>query len=258
MLKYLFLEGRNKMISLSLTQWIWIILAALLVGFSKTGISAFMMPVIPIIADVFGGKASTGIILPMLIAGDAFALYYYKRHADWSKIKKLLLWTLTGLITGLIVGNYINDKQFKIFIALSVLLCLFVLIYTERKGDNLKVPTGTWFYALTGILAGFTSMIGNAAGPIFSVYLLAMGFKKDGFMGTTAWFFFIMNVTKVPLQIFVWHNINFHTILLNLILLPAIAVGALLGALVLRKLNEKTFKNLILIMTAIAAIRLLM
>lgn len=248
--------GMTSLFNLSLIQWVWIIAAGFLIGFSKTGISSFMMPVIPIIAEVYGGKASTGIILPMLIVGDAFALYYYKRHADWSKIKKLLLWTLTGLIMGLLVGNYINDKQFKTFIALSVLLCLIVLIYTERKGDNLKVPSGVWFYALTGMLAGFTSMIGNAAGPIFSVYLLAMGFKKNGFMGTTAWFFFIMNVTKVPLQILVWHNITFKTILLNLTLVPAIAIGALLGALVIKKLNEKVFKSLILIMTAIAAVRL--
>lgn len=248
--------GMTSVFNLSLVQWVWIIAAGFLIGFSKTGISSFMMPVIPIIAEVYGGKASTGIILPMLIVGDAFALYYYKRHADWSKIKKLLLWTLTGLIIGLLVGNYINDKQFKTFIALSVLLCLVVLIYTERKGDNLKVPSGTWFYALTGMLAGFTSMIGNAAGPIFSVYLLAMGFKKNSFMGTTAWFFFMMNVTKVPLQILVWHNITLKTILLNLALVPAIALGALLGALVIKRLNEKVFKSLVLIMTAIAAVRL--
>lgn len=160
-------------------------------------------------------------------------------------------------VAGLLVGQNINDKQFKIFIAFSVLLCLIILIYTEKKGDDLKVPSGTWFYALTGMLAGFTSMIGNAAGPIFSGYLLAMGFKKNGFMGTTAWFFFIMNVTKVPLQSFIWHNITFNTILLNLALIPAIAVGALLGTLVVKKLNEKNFKILILVMTAIAAARLL-
>ncbi|MCM8711193.1 sulfite exporter TauE/SafE family protein [Clostridium sp. SYSU_GA19001] len=245
------------MFNLSLVQWIWIIIGGFLVGFSKTGISAFLMPVIPIIAEVFGGKASTGIILPMLIAGDAFALYYYKRNADWDKIKKLVTWTLIGLIAGLLVGQYINDKQFKIFIALSVLACLVILIYTDRKGENLKVPNSTWFHALTGVLSGFTSMIGNAAGPIFSVYLLAMGFKKDGFLGTTAWFFFLVNVTKVPMQIFVWHNITLKTVLLDLALIPAIAAGAVLGALVIRKLNEKNFKTLILIMTAIAAVRLL-
>ena len=164
--------------NLSIYQWLWVILAAFFIGFSKTGISSFMMPAIPIIAGIFGGKGSTGMILPMLIVGDVFALYYYNRHAEWNNIRKLLPWTLVGLILGVIVGNYINDKQFKVFIAISVLICLIILIYTERKGENLKVPKNAVLYALTGMLCGFTSMIGNAAGPIFSVYLLAKGFKK--------------------------------------------------------------------------------
>lgn len=100
-------------------------------------------------------------------------------------------------------------------------------------------------------------MIGNAAGPIFSVYLLAKGFKKNDFMGTTAWFFFIINLTKVPLQIFFWHNINVNTIMLTVIMVPAIAVGAIMGVIIIKKLNEKLFHLLILGVTAMAAIKLL-
>ena len=243
--------------NLSVWQWVWVIIAAFLVGFSKTGISGFLMPVIPILASVFGGKESTGIILPLLIVGDAFALYYYQRHAEWSNIIKLLPWTYLGLIIGVITGSNVNDKQFKMFIAVSVILCLIILIYMERKGEDFKVPKGAWFYAAMGALSGFTSMIGNAAGAIFSVYLLAMDFKKNGFMGTTAWFFFIVNLSKVPLQIFFWHNISFKTLGVTIGMIPAIAAGALLGAMVIKKVNEKQFRILIIVMTAAAAIRLL-
>jgi uncharacterized membrane protein YfcA len=238
-------------------QWLWLILVAFFIGFSKTGISSFMMPAIPIVASVFGGKDSTGIILPMLIVGDIFALYYYNRHAEWKNIRKLLPWTLLGLILGVIVGIYVNDKTFKACIAVSVLICLVILIYTEKKGENFKVPQSTLLYALTGILCGFTSMIGNAAGPIFSVYLLAKGFKKNDFMGTTAWFFFIINLTKVPLQIFFWNNIPIKTIYLTGLMIPAIAVGAFLGVVIIKKLNERLFHLVILGVTALAAIRLL-
>ena len=246
-----------EIINLSVGQWLWIIISACLIGFSKTGIGGFSMPVIPIIAGIFGGKESTGIMLPMLIIGDVFALYYYKSHAKWNIIKKLLPWVFVGLAFGVIVGDYINDKQFKIVISISVLVCLIILIYTEKKQDNLKVPSSIWFYALTGILSGFTSMIGNAAGPIFSVYLLAMGFKKNSFMGTTAWFFFIINLSKVPLQVLFWNNITFETVLLNIFIVPAIALGAVLGALTIKKINENFFRKLILVMTAIVAIKLL-
>jgi uncharacterized protein len=248
--------GILHIFDLSVWQWSWIIIGAILVGFSKTGISAASMPVIPIVAGVFGGKESTGILLPMLIAADVFALYYYNRHAEWNNIKKLLPWALVGLVAGIIVGNYINDKQFKIFIALSVFACVFVLVYTERKGDTLKVPQGAWFYALMGVASGFTSMIGNAAGPLFSVYLLAKGFKKNDFMGTTAWFFFIINLSKLPMQVFFWHNISTKAILLTLGMLPAIALGAVLGALIIKKLEEKSFRYIIIAMTFIAAIKL--
>lgn len=214
------------------------------------------MLVIPILADVFGGKESTGIILPMLIVGDLFAVWYYHRHTEWSNIKKLLPWTVVGLALGLTVGKYINDSQFKILIGIMVLICLIILVYTEKKGDSLKVPKKLWFYALIGILVGFASMIGNAAGPIFTLYLLASDFKKNDFMGTTAWFFLILNLTKVPLQIFVWHNISIKSILLAGGMIPAITIGALIGVAIIKKLDDKFFRNSVIVITAIATIRL--
>ena len=244
------------MFNLATVQWIWIIVGAFLIGFSKTGIGGFLMLVIPILADVFGGKESTGIILPMLIVGDIIAVWYYNRHTEWSDIKRLLLWVVVGLLLGLIVGGFINDAQFKMLIAILVLICLIVLVYTERKGDNLKIPKKLWFYALIGIMVGFTSMIGNAAGVIFTIYLLALDFNKNDFMGTNAWFFLIINLTKVPLQIFVWHNISIKSILLASCMIPAIALGALVGAVIINKLNDKFFRYVVIAITAIAAIRL--
>jgi len=242
--------------NLNTAQWIWIIIAAFFVGFSKMGISGLMMLVIPILASIFGGKESTGILLPMLLIGDIFAVTYYRRHAEWKNIGRLIPWAMAGLVLGIIVGNYINDKQFKMIIAISVLICLVVLIYTEKKGSSLKIPKNKWFYALTGIASGFTTMIGNAAGPIMSIYLLAMGYRKNDFISTYAWFFLIVNFLKVPLQIFFWHNIGFSTITLAVCMIPAIALGAVLGAITVKKIDEKPFRYIIVIMTAITAIKL--
>lgn len=241
---------------LELVQWLWVIFAALLIGVSKTGISGLLTLVIPILAAVFGGKASTGIILPMLIVGDVFALFYYKHNAKREDILKLLPWTFMGLVFGLIIGGYINDEQFKSLIALSVLLCLFLLIYFEKKGDQLKIPDKTWLHASVGILSGFTSMIGNAAGPIFSVYLLAKGVDKVNFLGMTAWFFFIVNVTKLPMQVFIWHNITVQTFVMTGLMIPFIGIGAVFGAFIIKRINEKAFRYLIIGMTAIVSIKL--
>jgi len=241
---------------LSTIQFIGVIVVALLVGFSKTGISGVGMFNIILVASIFGGKSSTGIILPMLVVGDIIAVKYYNRHADWSKIKRLIPWALVGVLVGVITGNYINDRQFQILIAVIVIICLAIIIYSEWKHDQLNVPHKLWFYALTGIACGFTSMIGNAAGPILSIYLLAIGMKKNNFIGTGAWFFMILNLTKMPLQIFVWHNITLNTGLLVLLMIPAIGLGAFLGILVIKKINERIFRYIVLVATGIAALKL--
>ena len=246
-----------NILDLSSIQLISLIIAAFMVGFSKTGVNGVTMLIIPIMAGIFGGKESTGVLLPMLVAGDIFAVSYYRRHAQWDQIKKLLPWALAGLTLGALVGNMINDAQFKALIALIVIVCLGILLYTERKG-NMIVPAKPWLSAVTGTASGFTSMIGNAAGPVFSIYLLARGFNKYGFMGITAWFFMIINLIKVPLQVFVWHNITLKSFLTAGLMLPFIALGAFIGIIVVKKLNEKVFRYLIIVLTAISALRLLL
>lgn len=230
--------------------------AALLVGFSKTGIGGVTMIAVPLLATVFGGRASTGIMLPMLVIGDAMAIAYYHRHADWAGIRRLLPWAILGLFAGIFIGNLINDRQFSLLIAFSVLVCLAILIFLEAKKGKLQVPDSVAFYAIIGLGAGFTTMIGNVAGPIFAVYLLARRYEKNSFLGTSAWFFAIINVTKLPLQIFFWKNISVQTALLDVVMIPAILVGAVLGAIVVKRIPEKPFRWLVIAMTVIACIRL--
>ena len=247
-----------QMIDFNGLQWITIVITALLVGFSKTGIGGSLIIAIPLLATAFGGKDSTGILLPMLLVGDLYAIWYYRRSVQWRNVFTPLPWAVIGLALGVIVGNYISDRTFVILIGIIVLFCLAILIYSEKKGKDFEVPNDAWFYILVGILSGFASMIGNAAGPIFSIYLLALGFKKNNFMGTNAWFFLIINLTKLPLQIFVWHNIGISSLTTTIVMIPVITVGAVLGYFVLKKINEKYFRYIVIVMTAIAAIRLLL
>ncbi len=247
-----------QMLDFTGLQWITLIITALFVGFSKTGIGGIAMLAIPLLAAAFGGKDSTGILLPMLLIGDLFAIWYYRRSVEWRNVFRPLPWAVVGLALGVIIGNLISDKTFVTLIGLIVLFCLAILIYTEKKGKDFKVLNDVWFYILVGILSGFASMIGNAAGPIFSIYLLALGFKKNNYMGTNAWFFFIINLTKLPLQILVWHNIGINSLTTTLIMIPVITIGAILGFFILKKINEKYFRYIVIVMTAIAAVRLLL
>jgi uncharacterized membrane protein YfcA len=245
-----------RVLDLSLWQWAAIIISAFFIGFSKTGIGGVVMLAIPILASLFGGKDSTGIMLPMLLMGDIFAVCYYHRSTEWKNVIKPLPSALVGLAIGAIIGNYISDGVFKILIGVIVLLCLGILVYTERKGQNFVVPNDAWFYITAGILSGFASMIGNAAVPIFSIYLLALGFKKNNYMGTNAWFFLIINSIKIPLQVFIWNNIGIKSAVITVSMIPVITFGAVLGFLVLKKINDKYFRYIVVAMTAAAALRL--
>jgi hypothetical protein len=229
---------------------------AVIIGIGKTGISGVVLLAIPIMASAFGAIESTGLMLAMFLIADVFAVKAYARHGKWGEIRKLLPSTVVGLALGSLVGSFINDQQFKYLIAIIVLICLIAMIWQEVRGDQIKVPQARWFAILIGVMAGFATMIGNAAGPIFAIYLLAIRLNKQNYLGTTAWFFLIINVLKLPLQVFVWHNITWTTAILALSALPAIFIGTRIGIWVIRKLPEKGFRYLVIAMTAVVAVRM--
>ena len=164
------------------------------------------MLAVPVFAGIFGGRYSVGLVLPMLCFADIFGVSYYHRHAEWFHIRRLLPWTLAGIVLGLLVGGYVSDELFREFLAAAVLFSVAVLIWREISGTGVTVPDYWWISALMGLGGGFFTMIGNAAGPVLTLYLLSMGLPKYTFIGTRAWFFLIVNFLKVPLHIFFWKN----------------------------------------------------
>lgn len=242
---------------LSVVQWILLAVCALFVGMSKVGIAGISMFYIPVLALIFGGKTSTGILLPMLMMADIFGVAYYHRHAEWKYLAKLLPWAFVGIGIGLWVGKVINDEWFKNIIAVLVFAGVGIMLWREKQNRTDLFPHTWWFAAVMGVLGGFATMIGNVAGPIFAIYMLAMNLPKNAFIGTGAWFFLIVNFFKFPLQVWVWNNIGWKTIIMDLIMLPAIALGAFLGIWIVRKIPDKTYRTFVIIVTVLSAFLLL-
>jgi uncharacterized protein len=242
---------------ITLIGWGCGILAAMLIGMGKTGLSGAGNIAIPLMAILFGGKPSTGIILPMLCMADVFGVMYYHRHANWKYITKLLPWAFGGVIIAAIIGNSISDHTFKNIIGISVLLSVGIMFWQDFKKDKLNIPQRGWYSALFGFSGGFTTMIGNAAGPIMAIFLQSMRLPKNIYIGTGAWFFLIINYSKLPLQIIYWQNITWSTLKFDLILLPAIAIGAFLGIKLVNILPERAYRLFVLISTAASAILLM-
>jgi len=241
----------------SMIQWILLVICALFVGMSKVGIAGISMFYIPVLALIFGGKPSTGILLPMLMMADIFGVAYYHRHAEWKYLIKLLPWALVGIGIGLWVGKVVNDEWFKNIIAFLVFSGVGIMLWREKQKRNDVIPNTWWFAAIMGVLGGFATMIGNVAGPIFAIYMLAMNLPKNAFIGTGAWFFLIVNFFKFPLQVWVWNNIELKTVIIDLIMLPAISLGAFLGIWIVRKISDKTYRTFIIIVTVLSAFLLL-
>jgi uncharacterized membrane protein YfcA len=229
---------------------------ALLTGMSKTGVHGAGMLAVPLLANVFGGQYSSGIMLPMLVMADVLGVWYYHRHASWSHLKILFPWAALGVILGTVVGKYIDDSVFRIIMAIIILSSVVVMLWLER-GHKEDVPHQKSFAITTGILGGFTSMVGNLAGTVMAVYLLSIRLPKNVFIGTTAWFFMATNWFKVPFHVFSWKTITLNTFLLDLITLPFIVLGAYLGIIIVKALSEKTYRWFIIIMTIVAAIFML-
>ena len=215
------------------------------------------MLVVPTFAIIFGGKSSTGVLLPVLMMADWFGVGYYHRHAEWKYLWRLFPWAFIGIGIALWVGEVVSDIWFKNIIAIIIFVCIGLMLWKDRQKNSTFFPDTWWFAASMGILGGFATMIGNVAGPIFAIFLLAMHLPKNNFIGTTAWFFLILNLSKFPLHIFIWETINRQTLKLNLLLLPGIAIGAIAGIWLVKKIPENTYRAFIIIATAISALLLL-
>jgi len=230
-------------------------LCATLVGAAKTGLGGIGLLIVPILAGVYGGRASTGILLPLLNAGDIAGVAWYRRHVEWKHLLRLLPWTFAGIGTGVLVGESVSNRVFTLIIGFSVLGGLGLMIFNEWRGSDL-VPNRWWFSALTGLLGGFTTMMGNAAGPVLALYLLSMRLPKYTYIGTQAWFFLIVNLVKVPFHFFVWKTITRHTLMLDTMMLPLVALGAIIGISVTRFIPERGYRIFVISSTVIAALKL--
>ncbi|HRG78809.1 MAG TPA: sulfite exporter TauE/SafE family protein [Cyclobacteriaceae bacterium] len=240
--------------TLTYTEIIIILCVALLTGMAKTGVHGAGMLSVPLLANVFGGQLSSGVMLPMLVLADVFGVWYYHRHASWHHLKILFPWAAVGIVAGTITGTYINDQIFKMMMAITILVSVIIMLWLERLGQPNKIPAHKSFAITTGIAGGFTSMVGNLAGSVMSVYLLSVRLPKNAFIGTTAWFFLVVNWFKVPFHVFGWHTISWNTVWFDLTLLPLIMLGAWLGIIIVKALSETMYRWFIIIMTLVAAI----
>lgn len=275
---------------LSVVEWVALMSAAALMGFAKTAVGGVASLAVAIFAFVLPARESTGAVLVLLLVGDVAAIGLYRRHADWSVLLRLLPAVLPGVIVGAWfvarVDNVVMQRSIAVILASMVALQLWsrhqtrqaVMRATELSSSGVESlrdhgsrsgtlaalasttrmtsPAAGLTPVAVGFVAGYSTMTANAAGPIMTLYLLLAGLPVLGLLGTGAWFFLLVNLAKVPFSVGL-DLIDRQSLLMDLALVPALLVGAAIGAVVARRIPRRRFEDVTVVLTLSAAVALL-
>jgi uncharacterized membrane protein YfcA len=238
-------------------EWFLAALGALLVGVAKTGITGLSLLFVALFASIMPARRSTGLVLPLLIVGDLVAFAAYRRHTQWRHVWRMLPWAAAGVVAGALVMGRMDEHTTRMTLGVIVVgLSALHLVRRARpavgEGDHPR-----WFAPLIGVLAGFTTIVSNAAGPLMVIYLLAMRLPKMEYMGTGAAFFLMLNFFKLPFMVGLG-LITRESLVLNLVLAPAVIAGTVLGRWLLGRINQRLFENIALALTVAAGAKMLL
>src|SRR5262245_53357723 len=224
--------------NLTFIQWLLATAAALGLGLSKAGLAGIGLFHVVVFAFLFGARESTGYVLPLLIAGDICAVIALHQHVRWEYVRRMLAPACVGVVVAAVFMGQISEATFKPLIGWIVLVLALMqaarLRWPDWMGGVPHTPLAVW---TIGLFAGAATMLANAAGPIVALYCLAVGLPKFEVVGTLAWFFFIINVFKVPFSAGLG-LIRANTLALNVVLLPAVMVGVLSGRWIVHQIGR--------------------
>jgi uncharacterized membrane protein YfcA len=238
-----------------LATWQWVLGAfcAWMVGIAKTGVPGLAILVIPLMVLTVGdARLSAGWLLPILCMADVFAVWWWRRHAAAGRLFSLAPWVLAGMICGAAALS-LSERVLRPAVGLIVLV--MVAAYLRQRLRPAMPAGATAHPAPYGVAAGFATTVANAAGPVMNLYLLGKRLPKEEFVATGAWFFFFINLTKVPIYLF--HGlIGARSLAFDAVLAPAVFVGALTGRWLLARISPRVFEALVIVLTAVSTLLL--
>jgi uncharacterized membrane protein YfcA len=240
--------------------WLSLLLAgttAILAGFSKTGLPGAAMPSVALLAAAFPQRTemSVGAMLVVLLVGDVLAVAWFRRHAQWQRLVVLFPYVVAGMVPAYFVLSWLDDRQFRPALG-TLVLALLALELARHLFGWTRLASRPWFVGLMGFLAGFGSTVANAGGPMMTIYLLGQKVAKEQFIGTCAWFFFLLNLAKV-LPFSLQAMLTRETIGCGLAMAPLAVLGAILGAWLLPRVPQRLFNALVSVLAAVAAVWLI-
>lgn len=229
--------------------------AIILVGLAKGGFAGpLAMMGVPLMSLVISPLQAAGILLPLLIAMDMFALWAYRGVYHLPNLIILLPAALTGIFIGWLTAAYVSDAHVRLIV--GIVACLFTLDYWigwrgARAPGPSKFKGGFW-----GMIAGFTSFVSHAGGPPVQMYLLPQKLEPRLYVGTNVIFFACVNWLKV-LPYVALGQLGFDNLATSAVLAPLAPVSILTGVWLVKILNAETFYRLVYAMIFVISLKLI-
>lgn len=243
---------------LTTSTWLLALLGAFSLGVSKTGFPGLALINVIIMAELFGAKASVGLVLPLLIVCDLSVYPLFRKYASWKQVLPLLAPAICGVLVGWLMLGQFSDAATKKTIGVIILFMLtFQWIRALRAEFLTHLPDSRAFLLGTGLTIGVSTTLANAAGPVYSIYALVHKLKKNDFLGIGARFFLFLNIFKAPFlgQL---NLINLESLKIDLVLLPGIFIGILLGRQLINRVPQRAFEILLYVFSFAAGLRMLL
>jgi uncharacterized protein len=240
-------------------HWMLVIVAAISIGLAKAGFAGIGMIAVIAFANMLGARDSTGMVLPLLIAADVGAVIMYRSHARWDYIRRTLPAAGIGVIVGALILSRLDNASFRPILG-TIVLGLTIAQLVRMRWPELVPSTLSQSRALAhalGLLAGITTMMANAAGPLVALYFVAVGLPKFEVVGTLAWFFFLINVFKMPFSVGIG-VVHRSSLIFDAILVPPVLVGLLSGRWLIHRIPQRAFEVMMLAFAAVASLRLIL
>jgi len=233
--------------NLAIWQWLLGSFSAFTLGAAKTGVPGGGTLVIPLMVLVVGNaRFAAAWTAPLLSTGDVFAVLYWRRHADARKLFSLVPWVLLGGVGGALALNL--DEHVLRRIVAAIVGGMLVLFILQRRGWFSNLTRGAYLY---GIAAGFATVVANAAGPIMNMYLLTRRLSKEQFVATGAWFFFTVNLAKIP--VYLWFGLfTRESLIFDALMAPIVIGGGFAGLWLIRRVPQRVFEWIVVSLTAIS------
>ncbi len=240
-------------------------IAAILVGVSKTALPGAGIIATPLLATVLHGRSLAGTTLPILLVADLFAVRWYRHDARWDLLRPLVAPVAIGFGLGAWFFVSVGSATRPLDVTIGVIDLVMVAIQVFRSARRTAAADPTVAAAAAyGTAGGFTTFVSNTAGPIMNTYLVRLGLDKHEMIGTSAWFYFVVNVTKVPIYLALgaWsgggHFFTGESLAYDLTLAPMVVLGAYGGRRMFPHLPQQLFLGIVLFLSAVGAVKLLL